>query len=157
MQSPYLALILHCVNCYKLQNFSQFLRWQMLHKLSGSRYQDLLLSASVCYWWSWVVHLPYCTATFSSLHTPLDTQECGSNPPNYVHLGHDSCYAICWKNNSHTFLTRTLAQAIMLLTYILEVRHIVVRLSALCHVRWVPCHHGMVRPQVVDGGDDLQI
>jgi hypothetical protein len=24
------------------------------------------------------------------------------------------------------------------------------------HVRWVPCHHGMVRPQVVDGGDALQ-
>jgi hypothetical protein len=25
------------------------------------------------------------------------------------------------------------------------------------HVRWVPCHHGMARPQVVDGGDGLQI
>jgi hypothetical protein len=24
------------------------------------------------------------------------------------------------------------------------------------HVRWVPCHHGMARPQVVDGGDGLQ-
>jgi hypothetical protein len=24
------------------------------------------------------------------------------------------------------------------------------------HVRWVPCHHGMARPQVVDGGDTLQ-
>jgi hypothetical protein len=24
-------------------------------------------------------------------------------------------------------------------------------------VRWVPCHHGMARPQVADGGDDLQI
>jgi hypothetical protein len=24
------------------------------------------------------------------------------------------------------------------------------------HVRWVPCHHGMARPQVADGGDGLQ-
>jgi hypothetical protein len=24
------------------------------------------------------------------------------------------------------------------------------------HVRWVPCHHGMARPQVADGGDALQ-
>jgi hypothetical protein len=26
-----------------------------------------------------------------------------------------------------------------------------------CHVRWVPCHHGMARPQVADGEDGLQI
>jgi hypothetical protein len=26
-----------------------------------------------------------------------------------------------------------------------------------CHVTWVPCHHVMARPQVADGGDDLQI
>jgi hypothetical protein len=25
-----------------------------------------------------------------------------------------------------------------------------------CHVRWVPCYHGMARPQVADGGDALQ-
>jgi hypothetical protein len=25
------------------------------------------------------------------------------------------------------------------------------------HVRWVPCHHGMARPQVAGGGDGLQI
>jgi hypothetical protein len=25
------------------------------------------------------------------------------------------------------------------------------------HVRWVPCHHSMARPQVADGGDSLQI
>jgi hypothetical protein len=24
------------------------------------------------------------------------------------------------------------------------------------HVRWVPCHHSMARPQVVVGGDALQ-
>jgi hypothetical protein len=24
------------------------------------------------------------------------------------------------------------------------------------HVRWVPCHHSMARPQVADGGDSLQ-
>jgi hypothetical protein len=24
-------------------------------------------------------------------------------------------------------------------------------------VKWVPCHHGMARPQVADGGDGLQI
>jgi hypothetical protein len=25
------------------------------------------------------------------------------------------------------------------------------------HVRWFPCHHGMARPQVSDGGDALQL
>jgi hypothetical protein len=25
------------------------------------------------------------------------------------------------------------------------------------YVRWVPCHHGMARPQVADGGDALQL
>jgi hypothetical protein len=25
------------------------------------------------------------------------------------------------------------------------------------HVKWVPCHHGMARPQVAEGGDGLQI
>jgi hypothetical protein len=25
------------------------------------------------------------------------------------------------------------------------------------HVRWVPCHYGMARPQVADGGDALQL
>jgi hypothetical protein len=25
------------------------------------------------------------------------------------------------------------------------------------HVRWVPCHHGIARPQVADGGDALQV
>jgi hypothetical protein len=24
-----------------------------------------------------------------------------------------------------------------------------------CHVRWVPCHHSMARPQVADEGDGL--
>jgi hypothetical protein len=26
-----------------------------------------------------------------------------------------------------------------------------------CAVRWVPCHHGIERPQVADGEDSLQI
>jgi hypothetical protein len=25
------------------------------------------------------------------------------------------------------------------------------------HLKWVPCHHGMARPQVADGGDGVQI
>jgi hypothetical protein len=25
------------------------------------------------------------------------------------------------------------------------------------HIKWVPCHHGMARPQVADGGEGLQI
>jgi hypothetical protein len=25
------------------------------------------------------------------------------------------------------------------------------------HVRWIPCHHGLARPQVADGDDGLQI
>jgi hypothetical protein len=29
--------------------------------------------------------------------------------------------------------------------------------SFLFHVRWVPCHHGMARPQVADGVDSLWI
>jgi hypothetical protein len=31
------------------------------------------------------------------------------------------------------------------------------RLRLSDHVRWVPCHNGMVRPQVADGGDGLHI
>jgi hypothetical protein len=27
----------------------------------------------------------------------------------------------------------------------------------MLHVRWVPCHHGMARPQVSDGGNALQV
>jgi hypothetical protein len=27
----------------------------------------------------------------------------------------------------------------------------------LGRVKWVPCHHGMARPQVANGGDGLQI
>jgi hypothetical protein len=29
--------------------------------------------------------------------------------------------------------------------------------SELNHVKWVPCHHGMTRPPVADGGDGLLI
>jgi hypothetical protein len=29
--------------------------------------------------------------------------------------------------------------------------------SRVLHVKWVPCHHGMARPPVADGGDSLQI
>jgi hypothetical protein len=25
------------------------------------------------------------------------------------------------------------------------------------HVKWVPCHHGVARPQVADGGEGLKI
>jgi hypothetical protein len=27
----------------------------------------------------------------------------------------------------------------------------------IVHVKWVPCHNGMTRPQVADTGDGLQI
>jgi hypothetical protein len=30
-------------------------------------------------------------------------------------------------------------------------------LTIVRHVKWVPCHHGMARPQVADGGGGLQI
>jgi hypothetical protein len=30
-------------------------------------------------------------------------------------------------------------------------------LTLVTHVKWVPCHHGMARPQVADGVDGLQI
>jgi hypothetical protein len=36
----------------------------------------------------------------------------------------------------------------------LSVSHCVMPLT---HVKWVPCHHGLARPQVADGGDGLQI
>jgi hypothetical protein len=32
-----------------------------------------------------------------------------------------------------------------------------IEMAGKFHVRWVPCHHGMARPQVADGGDGLQI
>jgi hypothetical protein len=31
------------------------------------------------------------------------------------------------------------------------------KLFVCVHVKWAPCHHGMARPQVADGGDGLQI
>jgi hypothetical protein len=31
------------------------------------------------------------------------------------------------------------------------------KLLIMHHVRWVPSHHGMVRPQAADGGDALQL
>jgi hypothetical protein len=33
----------------------------------------------------------------------------------------------------------------------------IIRCVVETHVRWVPCHHGMARPQVADGGDALQV
>jgi hypothetical protein len=29
--------------------------------------------------------------------------------------------------------------------------HLITVMFMKSHVRWVPCHHGMVRPQAVDG------
>jgi hypothetical protein len=29
--------------------------------------------------------------------------------------------------------------------------------TVVVHVMWVPCHHGMARPQVADEGNALQI
>jgi hypothetical protein len=34
---------------------------------------------------------------------------------------------------------------------------VVLRVGRGLHGRWVPCHHGMARPQVADGGAGLQI
>jgi hypothetical protein len=30
------------------------------------------------------------------------------------------------------------------------------RINTITHVKWVPCHNGMVRPLTADGGDGLQ-
>jgi hypothetical protein len=30
-------------------------------------------------------------------------------------------------------------------------------LFLMSHVKWVPCHHGMARPQLADGEDSFQI
>jgi hypothetical protein len=32
-----------------------------------------------------------------------------------------------------------------------------VLVNCMSHVKWVPCHHGMTRLQVADGGEGLQI
>jgi hypothetical protein len=36
-------------------------------------------------------------------------------------------------------------------------RKVFIVIGILVHVRWVPFHHGKARPQVTDGGNDLQI
>jgi hypothetical protein len=36
-------------------------------------------------------------------------------------------------------------------------RFILAVLKSPVHVKWVPCHHGMVGPQVTNGGNGLQI
>jgi hypothetical protein len=37
------------------------------------------------------------------------------------------------------------------------VSQLLTQVNIIAHVKWVPCHHGMVHPQVADGGDSLQI
>jgi hypothetical protein len=34
--------------------------------------------------------------------------------------------------------------------------NVIIIIIIIIIVRWVPCHHGMARPQVADGGDSLQ-
>jgi hypothetical protein len=34
---------------------------------------------------------------------------------------------------------------------------LLVQIKVYSHVKWVPCHHGMARPQVADGREGLQI
>jgi len=34
---------------------------------------------------------------------------------------------------------------------------IIAKVAKKFHVRWVPCHYGVARPQVADGGEGLQI
>jgi hypothetical protein len=43
------------------------------------------------------------------------------------------------------------------ITFEIKIAYIFYFLSFICHVRWVPCRHGMACPQVADGGDGLQI
>jgi hypothetical protein len=50
-----------------------------------------------------------------------------------------------------TFAPQTACSVLDFLPKILRVLLIIV------HFRWVPCHHGMERPQVADGGDALQL
>jgi hypothetical protein len=46
-----------------------------------------------------------------------------------------------------------------ILKHIIELKKCTILMSVCVntHVKWVPCHHGMARPQVADGGEDLQI
>jgi hypothetical protein len=46
---------------------------------------------------------------------------------------------------------------LFLLLFLLLLLLLVVVVVVVVHVRWVPCHYGMVRLQVADGGDGLQI
>jgi hypothetical protein len=39
----------------------------------------------------------------------------------------------------------------------IELKRVIFRVWTGLHIKWVPCHHGMARPQVADGGDGLQI
>jgi hypothetical protein len=40
------------------------------------------------------------------------------------------------------------------INFIFEVKQL--RKYLTHHIKWVPCHHGMARPQVADGGNALQ-
>jgi hypothetical protein len=35
--------------------------------------------------------------------------------------------------------------------------HIKTSITSMIHVKWIPCHHSMARPQVADRGDGLQV
>jgi hypothetical protein len=34
---------------------------------------------------------------------------------------------------------------------------VVIKANEFNHVKWVPCHHGMARPRVEEGGDGLHV
>jgi hypothetical protein len=51
------------------------------------------------------------------------------------------------KCSDELFSASTLSQKCCFATYKKKVIYYIFK-----HVRWVPCHHGMARPQVADGG-----
>jgi hypothetical protein len=57
----------------------------------------------------------------------------------------------------HTSLLWPRGDALPLIKWYADESSIWIGVTNQCHVRWVPCHHGMARPQVADGGDALQV
>jgi hypothetical protein len=68
-----------------------------------------------------------------------------------------TCYLFFTLNMETAESSETLVPTIKLHAVTSQDIVILICITVRSHVRWVPCHHGMARPQVADGGDALQV
>jgi hypothetical protein len=63
---------------------------------------------------------------------------------------------LCDKHRSTRFVSIVKSRRVCWVGHVAHTRTQIMHVE-IWYVRWVPCHHGMARPQVADGGDALQL